>query len=43
MHIKHYYEILEFDLRVEQFTDFLGQKLINASLLEKYHASYCSC
>jgi len=28
MHIKHYFGILEFDLRVEKFTDFVGQKLI---------------
>lgn len=28
MHIKHYFGILEFYLRVEQFTEFVGQKLI---------------
>jgi hypothetical protein len=28
MHIKHYFGILEIDLGVEQFTDFVRQKLI---------------
>jgi len=33
MHIKRYFGISEFDLRVEQFTDFVGQKLIQPHCL----------